>query len=366
MSKKILSLALAVVMLFSICAVAVSAVQGDGSENIRIYMTSDATIGAPAGTVVNVSYYVDLPDGIDELDMAIGNIAIGYSSAAYKINSTGTSTANDARTWGDDFGQYMKSTANVTVSSAISNNIVKKFNANDTAKGWDKALQFQMLYDGTNATSSTGIPVYDDMHIFTLSFVAQKTLTANDVIGVVEGAYGQSFFKICWFNGTTTAQLYPVAQIDMTDAAGVAPSAPAAPTYDVYHVVNKFGRDAKTRPNADDASKYDIGVNFGFKADTIATSFDANGTSGNITAITATVTANLANGGTSTITADPIRFLYDLSGGAKTELGFCVVIAGIPNGAADVTSYTITPAITTADGNTYTCETKTINVADLA
>ena len=360
MSKKILSLALAVVMLFSICAVAVSAVQGDGSENIRIYMTSDATVGAPAGTVVNVSYYVDLPDGIDELQMAIGNIAIGWDNTAYKVNSTQTTNAADARTWGDDFGQYMKSTAAVTVSSTISTNILKKANANDTAKGFNQACQVQMVYDGSNATASGGFPIYDNQHIFTLQFVALKTLTANDVIGVVEGAYGQSFFKVCWHNGSG-ATAYAASNVDMTDAAGVAPAAPA---FDVYHVAAANG-DAKTRTNADDASKYDIGVKFGFKAATIAPDFNANGTSDNIQAITATVTANLAAGGTSTVTAEAIRFIYDLSGGAKTEFGFNVIIAGIPNGDTAITSYTITPSITTADGNTYTCETKTINVADL-
>lgn len=361
MSKKILSLALAVVMLFSICAVAVSAVQADGTETVRIYMTSDATVGAPAGTVVKVSYYIDLPDGMDELQMCAGNIALGWNSAAYAVNSTQTTNAADARTWGADFEQYMKSTAAVTVSTAISNNILKKANANDTAKGFNKACQVQMVYDGVNSTGSKGFPVYDNQHIFTMEFVAQRKLTANDVIGVVEGAYGQSFFKVCYFNGTTTAQTFPVGQVNMVDAAGVAPSAPA---YDVYHVAAKNG-DAKTRTNADDASKYDIGVKFGFKAATIATNLDGNGTSGNITAITATVTANLANGGTSTITPEGIRFIYDLSGGAKTEFGFNVIIAGIPNGDTAITSYTITPSITTADGNTYTCETKTINVADL-
>ncbi len=433
MSKKILSLALAVVMLFSICAVAVSAVQADGTETVRIYMTSDATVGAPAGTVVKVSYYIDLPDGMDELQMCAGNIALGWDSAAYAVNSTQTTNAADARTWGADFEQYMKSTAAVTVSTAISNNILKKANANDTAKGFNKACQVQMVYDGVNSTGSTGFPVYDNQHIFTMEFVAQRELTANDVIGVVEGAYGQSFFKVCYFNGTTTAQTFPVAQVNMVDAAGVAPTVAAPSTfkvtfdanggtgsmtevemeageytlpdcgftapaghqfmgwlvddankavgekitvsadtvvkaiweaYDVYHVAAKNG-DAKTRVNAEDASKYDIGVKFGFKAATIAPELNANGTSDNILSISATITANKADGSTATVTPEGIRFIYDLSGGAKTEFGFNVIIAGIPNGDAAVTSYTITPTITTRDGNAHTCETKTITVADL-
>ena len=345
MSKKILSLALAVVMLFSICTVAVSAAQGDGTENIRIYMTSDATVGAAAGTVVNVSYYVDLPDGVDELDMCIGNIAIGYDNTAYKVNSTSTSNAADARTWGDDFAQYMKSTAQVTVSTTISNNIVKKFNANDTAKGWNAGLQVQMLYDGTNSTSSTGIPVVDNMHIFTLSFVAQKTLTADDVIGVVEGAYGQSFFKVCWFNGTTTAQLYPVAQVDMTDAAAVAPT--AATKADVYKLA-----DPRKHSNGDGTNT--VAVFFAF--DSIAPDFNTAGTSQFISAIAATVTAT-SGSQSITVESDPIKYVYDLGEG---EYGFRVILKNVPD-AADIT---VVPAVTTTDSATYDVETVSFNVAD--
>lgn len=345
MSKKILSLALAVIMLFSICAVAASAVQGDGTENIRIYMTSDATVGAAAGTVVNVSYYVDLPDGIDELQMCVGNIAIGYNSEAYAVNSTGTTTANDARTWGDDFAQYMKSTANVTVSSTISTNILKKFSDADTAKGWDKALQVQMTYDGTNSSASYGFPIYDNQHIFTLSFVAQRTLTADDVIGVVEGAYSSSFFKVCWYNGTSTAQVYPVEQVDMTDAVAVAPS---APSYDVYKL-------ADSRKHLADDSTYTTASFFAFNS--IAPDFNDAGTSQFITAITATVTAT--SGETSiTVTPDAIKYVYDLGSG---EYGFRVICKGLPADA----EVSIVPAVTTTDGATYNVETVSFNVADL-
>ena len=343
MSKKILSIALAVVMLFSVCAVAASAVQGDGSENIRIYMTSDATVGAAAGTVVNVSYYVDLPDGIEELDMCVGNVAIGYNSAAFAVNSTGTSTANDARTWGADFEQYMKSTSNVTVSSAISTNILKNANANDTARGYDKALQVQMVYDGTNATSSTGIPVYDNMHIFTLSFVAQRTLTADDCIGVVEGAYSTGFFKVCWFNGTTTAQVYPVAQVDMTDATVYA----AAPSYDVYEL-------SAPRKNSNGDGTNTVAVFFAF--DSIAPDFDTAGTSQFISAIAATVTAS-SGGSTITVESDPIKYVYDLGSG---EYGFRVILKNVPDDA----DITVVPSVTTTDSAAYNVETVSFNVAD--
>lgn len=336
MSKKILSLALAVVMLFSICAVAASAVQGDGTENIRIYLVSDAQIGAPAGTEVKVSYHVDLPDGIDELDMCIGNIAIGWNTAAYSYVS---------RTWGADFEQYMKGTAAVTTSAAISTNILKKANANDTAKGYNKAIQVQMLYDGTNSTSSTGIPVYDNQELFTLTFTAEKQLTASDVIGVVEGAYGQSFFKVCWFNGTTTAKVYPAAQVNMADAAA-APAA-AAVEYDVYKL-------SAPRKHSNGDGTNTVAVFFAF--DSIAPDFNTAGTSQFISAIAAKVTAT-SGSQSITVESDPIKYVYDLGEG---EYGFRVILKNVPD-AADIT---VVPAVTTTDSATYDVETVSFNVAD--
>lgn len=368
MSKKIISLALAVLMLFSVC-VSASAVQGDGSENIRIYMTSDAKVGATAGTDVNVSFYIDLPDGVDELDMCIGNISIGYNNTKYKLKvSDGATNGDEARTWGDDFGAYMKSTAHVVTAS--SSTIVGKFNADDTAKGWNSACMVQELYEGTTYKANTGFPVYDNMHIFTLTFVAQDTLTADDVIGVVEGAYGSgSYFRVCWFNGTTTAQLYPAGQVDMADAKAVAPAAaPAAPL--VYSIGGKNDEVGVKKAN-DDGATYNIGTFFAFKTTDIAPAFNANGTSENITGITATVVANTSSGGSASIDAETIKYVYDVSAAKdKSELGFIVAINNIPNDNKvpdsddTVVSYTITPTVTTNSGD-FVGETITVVVADL-
>lgn len=329
MSKKILSLALAVLMLFSICAVAVSAVDGDGTENISLVITSDAEVGAPAGTTVKVTYAVDLP--VDELQMCIGNIAIAWNSEAYSYVS---------RTWGDDFGQYMKSTAAVTTTATISTNILKKANANDTAKGYNKAIQVQMLYDGTNSTSSTGFPISDGQVLFTLEFVAERTLTANDVIGVVEGAYGQSFFKVCYFDGTKIGT-YPAANINMTKAA----AAPTAPSYDVYKL-----SDARKHSNGDGTNT--VAAFFAFDTTVINPNFNTLGTSQFVTAITATV-----SNGDSSITPDPIKYLYKID---ADTYGFRVIMKNVP----DAANVTVTPIVTT-DGSTYKVQTVNFAVADL-
>ncbi|MBR0536260.1 MAG: hypothetical protein IIX14_07790 [Clostridia bacterium] len=344
MSKKILSLALAVVMLFSVCAVAVSAADyANAEDGIRIYMTSTAKIGDIAGTVVDVSYYIDLPDGVDELQMNIGNIAIGWNSAAYKINSTNTTNAADARTWGDDFGLYMKSTCAVTVSSAISNNILKKATAEEAAK-WDKACQVQMLNDGANSLASKGHPIYDKQHIFTLSFVAQKTLTADDVIGVVTGAYGQSFFKVCG-QAESGAFTYSAAQVDMADAAVV----PSAPAYDVFNLKGSTGAIADKHANGD--GTYTVAVFYGFDFNP---EFNANGTSQFINSISATVTAT-AGGNSITVASDPIKYVWVVGEG----YGFRVILKNVPENA----DITVVPSVVT-NGTSYNVETVSFNVAN--
>ena len=335
MSKKILSLALAVVMLFSICAVAVSAVDGDGTEIITPVFTSDAAVGAPAGTTVKVTYTIDLP--VDELQMCIGNLAIGYNSEAYTYVS---------RTWGDDFGQYMKSTAAVTTTDAISTNILKKANDNDKAKGYNRAIQVQMLYDGSNATASTGFPVYDGQVIFTLEFVTNRTITADDVIGIVEGAYGQSFCKICYFDGSKIGT-YAVGNIDMTQAA----VAPSAPSYDVFNLKGSTGAVADKHSNGDGTNTVAVFYGFGFNPE-----FNANGTSQFISAISATVTAT-AGGQSITVTSDPIKYVYKVGEG----YGFRVILKNVPDNA----DITVVPSVTT-DGTVYNVETVSFNVTEAA
>ena len=346
MSKKILSLALAVIMLFSVCAVAASAVQGDGTETIALVIESDAKVGAPAGTIVNITYSLDLP--VDELQMTIGNIAIGYNSAKYKLNvSDGATIGDEARTWGDNFGQYMKSTASVGINEKAVNAVVGSFNANDEAKGWDTGLQVQMVYDGVNAKANTGFPVGDGETIFTLQFVALDTLTADDVIGVVEGAYNTRTFKVCYFNGTTTAKAYPVEQIDMTRAAAVAPK--AATKAQVYEL-------SAPRKHAV-GDKYTVAAFFAFDAATIAPEF-VNGKSQFIKGITATVTAT-SGGQSITVTPDEINYVYDINKDG-TVYGFRVIMKNVPADA----EITIVPAVTT-DGTAYTVDTLNFNVADV-
>ena len=349
MSKKILSLALAVIMLFSVCAVAANAAVADGAT-VGIRVESDAKVGDPKDTVVTVSVYYDLPDGAD-LQMVASNTAIAWNSAKYKLNSSSTSNAKDAREWGDAYADYFKSTAAVTCSASVSGKIVALFNDADTAKGWDAACQVQQTYNTDNASSTEGFPIHSGEVVFKLSFVALDTITAADVIGVVQGAYGENYFTVKEWTGNNQSTIVGSANVDFASSYA-APEA-AAVEYDVKNIMGKNGAIADKHLNGDGTCT--VAVFYGFDSALIAPDFDDNGTSNSIEAITATVTATVGEQ-SATKTAEPIRFVYDLGSGMY---GFRVIIKNVDVNADVV----VTPALTLNGTVDYSVETVSFNVS---
>lgn len=338
MSKKVLSLALVVVMLMSMFAFSTSAVDLSAGQ-VAVKVVSDAVVGAPAGTVVTVKAYYVLPAGETDKQMAIGNTAIGYDNTAFSVD---TSTF----AWGSTYANYFKLASNTcNAASTISNNIVKKFGAADTANGWNAALQVQQVYEGSTYTKNTGYPVDVDCEIFTLQFTALKEIEADDVIGVVVGAYGQSFFKVNAFDeaATTKYATYDVADVNLTEGVAVPTAAAKAP---VYHVANQV------RPNGD---AMDIGIKAGFNTEDIAIAFDANGTSTNVAKVGANLKVNGTDAGTGTS-----RFVYKIS---DTEYQYRVIIEGVAKDSTDV--YTVELFVEMSDGTIITGDTVEVKAADV-
>lgn len=345
MSKKILSFVLAVVMLFSVCAVAANAAVAEG-KSVGLKVVSDATVGAAAGTEVNIKVYYTIPDDAGEVLLQAGPIAVAWNSAAYAPKTTSTTNSiSDCRTWGASYIDVMKSTAAVT--KAPSATIISTHYENSTdSYGWDSACRVVETLDSANGYSTnTGFPIDPDCELFTMTFIAQRTLTADDVIGIPYGTYGDANLKVqAKVEGSNTPSLYAADVVDFSQAA----AAPAAPSYDVYKL-------ADSRKHLADDSTYTTASFFAFN--TIAPDFNTAGTSQFITAITATVTAT--SGDTSiTVTPDAIKYVYDLGSG---EYGFRVICKGLPADA----QVSITPVVTTTDAATYNVETVSFNVADL-
>ncbi len=195
MSKKILSIALAVVMLFSVLACTVGAANttvttafpGDGAIGFRV--VSDAYVGMPAGEEVTVKVFWVHPVGTDYENWlaSVGNVVVAYNNEAYTYNTENdgsTSLGYDGRTWGEAYADYLKPAANVNTGATITSTIIGKLTADEAAYGWNKIVLTQMTVDTSVTTNAKGFPLDPDCEVFSLSFTTEREITADDVIGI--------------------------------------------------------------------------------------------------------------------------------------------------------------------------------------
>ena len=219
MSKKILSLAVAVVMLISIFAFSASAANttvdtvfpAAGQGGYRV--VTDAYVGMPAGETVTVKVYYVLPDGVDYSSVSInwtGNTVLGFTDAfTYDSGS---------RTWGD---AYWFNKAGANVNEAAYTAASKQFNDADNAKGWTQAILVQKTLDtgaGSGLTSTTGHPVDRFCELYTVTFTTTRTVEATDTIGIPEGCAGKMVAYRYIGSSALTA-----ANIILSEAKEVAP-----------------------------------------------------------------------------------------------------------------------------------------------
>ncbi len=196
MSKKILSIALAVVMLFSVLAFSASAANTTvtttfpGAGQIGFRVVSDAYVGMPAGEEVAVKVYWVHPADVDYDSwlQSLGNVVIAYNNEAYTYNTENdgsTSLGWDGRTWGDHYANYFKAAANVNTGSTITSTVINGLNDTDKAYGWnDMVLVQQTLDTASGTTPAKGFPVDPTCEVFSLSFTTVREITAADVIGI--------------------------------------------------------------------------------------------------------------------------------------------------------------------------------------
>ncbi len=188
MSKKILSIALAVVMLFSVLACTVGAANTSvettfpaSSSQVGFRVVTDAYVGQPAGETVNVKVYWVHAVGTDYSSFlqSIGNVVLCYNDAfSYEYSG------NAGRTFGDAYVDYFVSTSNVNANNATyANNVISKLSTADKAYGWTSAMLVQLTL-GTATTAAKGFPLDPDCEIFSIEFVTTREVTADDIIGI--------------------------------------------------------------------------------------------------------------------------------------------------------------------------------------
>ncbi len=238
MSKKILSLALVVVMLMSMFAFSTSAADLTSGQ-IGLRVESNAYVGMPAGEEVEFKVYYVVPDDLD-LDtyrQAIGNISVAFTDA-FELNDPDKTAvkANGARQWGASYVDYLKASSNVSITATYQKNIKNYATSDDSTRTWAAACQVGMGYNTDNGYSdAVGFPIDPDCEIFTLSFLTTREVTADDAIIVPKSACANAtYLKLAKSEGGK-AVVYTADNIVMTDNIAV-PAAPATLNPTVKHI----------------------------------------------------------------------------------------------------------------------------------
>ena len=346
MSKKILSLVLAVVMIFSTFAIASIAGTSESvpAGKVGIRLETNAKVGMAANTPVWVKLYYDAPVG-ETVYLQFSNVTIGWNSAAYAPATSTTVKLNSDIAFGTEYAEFCNAgSAHTTLNGK------KALKAADkTAYGWDNAVTFAITaQSGATVNTGTGIPIADySGEVLTMNFKTQKTLEASDIIGFTTAGYDSQQFRIQTFD-RSTLQSSTVALDNLVVTTATPEAAPTKA--DVYKLA-----DPRKHVNADGTST--VAAFFAFDAAKIAPNFNTAGTSQFITGITATVTAT-SGGQSVTVTPDAIKYVYDLKDGTY---GFRVIMKNVPADAV----ITVVPAVATTDNATYTVDTLNFNVADV-
>ena len=194
MSKKILSIALAVVMLFSVVACTAGAANTtvtttfpSGSNQMGFRVVSDAYVGMPAGETVTVKVFWVYPVGTDydTFLQSNGNVILCHTDAfTYDAGS---------RTFGEAYQSILKD-ANVNTLDTYSNTIIGKLTATEKAYGWSRAMLVQVGVDTvmSGTTSAKGFNIDPTSEIFSITFTTTREVTAADSFGIPATGVGST------------------------------------------------------------------------------------------------------------------------------------------------------------------------------
>lgn len=316
MSKKILSLALVVVMLMSTFALTAFAASGP-LASVGIKVVTSATASTKAGEPITVQVFYTVPADADLSDYLhnLSNIVLSYTDA-YELDSTGAGTTNaaDAREYGASYAEYLDPAKTVNNAPAFHTTVSGKYTDNDKTHNWTNTVYVAQVVNNANGYNSTsGYPIDVDCEVFTLSFIAARDFTAEDSIGVPESSVTNNQTKMTYI--TTAGKNGQYAKTTDAITLDEAVAYPSAAAKKVYHVKNQLRWADKAN------NKVDLGIVCGFDTADIGIAFE-NGTSTNVKEIGVVATID---GVTKNYTE---RFVYSAKEG--TAYYFRAIIGNLP------------------------------------
>lgn len=341
MSKKILSIALAVVMLFSVVACTAGAANTtvtttfpSGSNQMGFRVVSDAYVGMPAGETVTVKVFWVYPVGTDydTFLQSNGNVILCHTDAfTYDAGS---------RTFGEAYQSILKD-ANVNTLDTYSNTIIGKLTATEKAYGWSRAMLVQVGVDTvmSGTTSAKGFNIDPTSEIFSITFTTTREVTAADSFGIPATGVGSTTLA-SYSNGSKQVKITAANTII---SEGYCPA---------LVVANSDTATAKMRPGTA-AGTVDLGIT----GTVLGASFDAGKTpvyngAGEEAGATA---ANLANVGVQVrvngvVSAAEGTCIYDTGDGFNYRPAITGMTADAFASDATIEARTY---ITDVNGNTY-------------
>lgn len=356
MSKKILSIALAVVMLFSVLACTAGAANtivtttfpAEGQVGFRV--VTDAYVGQPAGEEVTVKVYWVHPVGTDYDSwlQTNGNIVLCYTDAFdYGYEKA---VGYEGRTWGASYADYLKEDAPVNCNyDTYINSTLNALTTADKAYGWDKAMMINTAVNTGVTSNAKGFPLDPDCEIFSLAFTTTREVTAEDSIGIPANTITAKSTAAAYSTGSKRVQYAPAS---IVNSEGVAKA---------NVVAGDDTATAKMRPNG--ADKVDLGIT----GTVLSASFNPGKTPvyNSKDEVAGYTAANLANVGVQArvngvVSAAEGTCVYDTGKGFNYRAAITGIDAAGLGAQIEVRTY-----ITDVNGNTYFSNWMFIDAADV-
>jgi hypothetical protein len=212
--KKVTSVIVALMMLFSILTVAASAAVNDAVLALRVTPTATSY---KAGDVVTFEVSYEATENIGKV--GICTLHIGYNSSVFELleDASGSPDLDGSKTVFFD-GYALSGTV------SLANSFIQpatKLSAADTAKGWDSVLKIAMTQDGALFDAST------ETKAFAFKLKVKDGATGNHTVGITQASIDDySTFvneELGAISGPNGAELeFPTAKVfDLGDASVV-------------------------------------------------------------------------------------------------------------------------------------------------
>ena len=233
-TNKIISVVLALVLIFSTCAISAFAWTGTGTQEMRIEATADKTVVQPGDTVnVTVKLYKNESG-------TWANTFAGYCVSWMYNTSVITPTAVE---YGDIYNNFsqIRPIGKIVAANALTqvkNASTAEEQARYAANGYDAICKIQCVKDASTTYGAQGYwESVDGMTMFTLTLTVADTVSNGDTIqfDMISGLFGKHhtyLASVDTSNKNKATNKYGAAYYDSSDASvtlTVGTPAPAGP-----------------------------------------------------------------------------------------------------------------------------------------